>query len=246
MAYSIIASGVYQIKNLVNGKVYIGSSVNIKARWAAHKSSLRKNLHHSAALQRAWNKYGSDSFEFSILEIVDNKENIFERETFYVDAMKSANGRDGYNTLVKGGSAAGFKHSEEARKRMSESQKAIPYEKRLEYCISFAGKKHTEETKAKMRASNKHTSPTAEQRLAISKVHKGKQISAEHRAIVGAAAAKKNKTPEMRAKVSAALKGRVFTPEWRAKISAAAKARHAKASQCPPDAAPPLHALCGE
>jgi group I intron endonuclease len=246
MAYSIIASGVYQIKNLVNSKIYIGSSVNIKARWATHRSSLRKKMHHSAALQRAWDKYGADCFEFSILELIDDKSQIFERETYYVELFKSANGKDGYNTLVIGGSAVGFKHSEETRKRMSEAQKAIPYEKRLKYCVSFAGKTHSEETKAKMRASNKHTSPTEEQRVAISKVHKGKQISAEHRAIVGAATAKKNQTPEFRANVSAALKGRVITPEWRAKISAAAKARHAKASQCHNDGAPPLHVPCGE
>jgi group I intron endonuclease len=245
MAHAIIASGIYQIKNLVNGKVYIGSSVNIKARWNTHKSSLRKNLHHSPALQRAWNKYGPDAFEFSILEIVEDQSKIFERETHYVAKFNSANGRDGYNTLVVGGSAAGYRHSDEAREKMSQAQKSIPYEKRLEYCVSFKGKKHTEETKLKMSLNSKRVSPTEEQRLAISKVHKGKQISAEHRAIVGAATALKNKTPEMRAKVSAALKGRVFTPEWRAKLSAAAKARHAKASPHRSDDARSLHAQCG-
>jgi group I intron endonuclease len=245
MAHAIIASGIYQIKNLVNGKVYIGSSVNIKARWSGHRSSLRKNTHHSAALQRAWNKYGADAFEFSILEIVADKSKIFERETHYVSFFNSANGIDGYNTLVVGGSAAGYKHSDEARAKMSKGQKAIPYEKRLEYCVSFKGRKHSEETKLKMSLSSKRVSPSAEHRLAISKVHKGKQISAEHRAIVGAATALKNKTPEMRAKVSAALKGRVITPEWRAKLSAAAKARHAKASQHRSDDAQSLHARCG-
>jgi group I intron endonuclease len=246
MAYSIIASGVYQIKNLVNGKVYIGSSVNIKARWSAHKSTLRKNSHHSAALQRAWDKYGESSFEFSILELAPSGPEMFERETHHVRVNDSANGRDGYNTLVIGGSAAGFRHSDETKERMSKAQRLIPIEKRLEYCVSFAGRQHTEETKEKMRKSNRHTSPTPEQRKAISKVHKGKTISAEHRAIVGAATALKNKTPEMREKVSAALKGRVITPEWREKLSIAAKARHAKASQCHTDGAPPRHVLCDE
>jgi len=242
MAYAIISSGVYQIKNLANGKVYIGSSVNIKARWANHRSSLRKDKHHSAALQRAWNKYGKDGFEFSILEIVDDRAMLFERENFYVTKFKSADGRNGYNTLVKAGSAAGYRHTAEAKRKMSDGQKKIPYEQRLTFCVSFAGRKHSEETKQKMRESNRHTSPTAEQRAAISKVHKGKIISDEHKAIVSKATALKNKTPEMRAKVSAALKGRVFTPEWRAKLSEAGKRR---ASQRRNDDAQPPHDLYG-
>lgn len=218
-------SGIYCIKNNINGKVYIGSSVNIKCRWSAHKSFLRKNKHHSAALQRAWNKYGADAFDFSIIEVVDDHEKIFERETFYVEQYKSANGKDGYNTLVIGGSAAGFKHTDESRKRMSESQKKIPIEKRLLYCVSFAGKKHSDETKKKMSENSKRISPSEEQRKKISAVHKGKTISAEHRAISSKTCIERNSTDEMRKKVSAALKGRVITPEWRAKLSEAAKKR---------------------
>jgi group I intron endonuclease len=227
MGYASVVSGIYQIRNKVNGKSYVGSSVNIAARWRQHRSDLKKGIHHSAALQRAWAKYDPSSFEWLILEVVEVASEIFARETHYVAQFNSANGKDGYNTLVIGGSAAGYQHSEESRRRMSAAQKAIPYERRLEYCISFAGRKHTEETKAKMRASNRHTKPTEDQKRKISETHKGKTISAEHRAAVGKATALKNKTPEMRAKVSAALKGRVITPEWRAKLSASAKARHA-------------------
>lgn len=217
--------GIYQIKNLVNGKVYIGSSVNIRARWAQHRSDLRKARHHSAALQRAWDKYGSAKFEFSVIELVEDIDTIFDRETFYVRKANSANGRDGYNTLVIGGSALGFKHTDESRRKMSESQKKIPYEERLKYCISFAGRTHTAETKALMSANSKRISPTPEQRAAISRVHKGKTISEEHKAISAETCRKRNQTPEHRAKVSAAHKGKTVSAEARAKLSAAAKGR---------------------
>lgn len=217
--------GIYQIKNLVNGKVYIGSSVNIHSRWRKHRCDLRKAQHHSAALQRAWDKYGESQFEFSVIEIVDDYATIFDRETFHVSRANSANGRDGYNTLVTGGSALGFRHTDKSRKKMSESQKRIPYEERLKYCVSFAGRTHTEETKALMSANSKRVSPSLEQRAMISRVHKGKTISEEHKAISAETCRKRNSTPEHRAKVSAAHKGKTVSEEARAKLSAAAKGR---------------------
>ena len=58
---------IYQIKNLVNGKLYIGQTINYKSRKEKHLSLLRRNDHHNPYLQKAYNKYGEDAFEFSIL-----------------------------------------------------------------------------------------------------------------------------------------------------------------------------------
>jgi group I intron endonuclease len=64
--------GIYKICNKINGKYYIGSSINIKdspnSRWSRHVADLNKNRHHNDHLQRAWNKYGKDNFEFSIIQ----------------------------------------------------------------------------------------------------------------------------------------------------------------------------------
>lgn len=225
--------GIYCIKNTATGKVYVGSSVNIHARWKTHQSSLRLKKHHSPYLQRAWDKYGADCFEWTVLQEVDPSI-LHDIETAYMKLLRSAEPEHGYNQAPVGGSCLGFRHNQETKKRMSEAQKKIPYEHRITYCRSWVGKSHTDETKAKMSANSKRVSPSAEQRAAISKVHKGKVISAEHRAIVGRATAEKNKTPEMRAKVSAALKGRVFTPEWREKLRQAAKRRWAKTQEIIP------------
>lgn len=55
-------SGVYQIVNELNGHRYIGSSKNIQHRILTHRSSLRRNNHHSIYLQNAFNKYGDDNY----------------------------------------------------------------------------------------------------------------------------------------------------------------------------------------
>jgi group I intron endonuclease len=61
-------SGIYSITNSVNGKTYYGSSKNIRVRWREHKKRLDSNKHENAHLQKAWNRYGKDSFIFTILE----------------------------------------------------------------------------------------------------------------------------------------------------------------------------------
>lgn len=80
-------SGIYKIVNIKNNKIYIGSSKNIENRWKEHTTSLRRNKHINCILQRAWNKYGEDSFEFQTLENC-SQEQLFEREQYYIDELK--------------------------------------------------------------------------------------------------------------------------------------------------------------
>lgn len=86
--------GIYKIKNKVNHKVYIGESVDIKARWSKHRSDLRKGTHHSKYLQTDWNRYGEKAFKFSVVERFwftrfANKDKIkimlLLREAYYMD-----------------------------------------------------------------------------------------------------------------------------------------------------------------
>ena len=64
-------SGIYCIENVVNHKIYIGSSKNIYQRLLKHFALLRHNKHENAHLQNAWNKYGESSFEWSVIEKCD-------------------------------------------------------------------------------------------------------------------------------------------------------------------------------
>lgn len=87
--------GIYKIDNISNDHCYIGSSVQIGIRFQQHKLRLRKGTHHSVYLQRAWDRYGKDSFVFSIIEECA-KEDIVEREQHYLDTI-----RPQYNIAIK-------------------------------------------------------------------------------------------------------------------------------------------------
>jgi hypothetical protein len=90
--------GIYIIKNKINNKVYIGSTTrNFIKRWSIHKVLLRKNKHHSLRLQNSWNKHGENNFSFEVLEIIENKEIIIERENYYLNFYKSYEKQYGYN-----------------------------------------------------------------------------------------------------------------------------------------------------
>lgn len=91
--------GVYMITNIVNGKIYIGSSNDIKKRWAQHKRELKNGTHDNPHLQNAWNLYGESNFKFEILEECSLKEQ-FQKEQVYLDTFQPF-GNTGYNIVHK-------------------------------------------------------------------------------------------------------------------------------------------------
>ena len=79
--------GIYQIKNQVNNKIYIGSSVNIKQRIAKHYALLRHDRHNNEHLQNAWSKYGEKNFSWSIIELC-SEDLLLDLEQWYIDILK--------------------------------------------------------------------------------------------------------------------------------------------------------------
>ena len=75
---------IYKIQNILNGKCYIGSTINIDERKKYHFWQLKNNRHHSIVLQRAYNKYGIDNFLFEVIKEVDY-ENILDKEQSLID-----------------------------------------------------------------------------------------------------------------------------------------------------------------
>lgn len=67
-------AGVFQIKNKVNGKILLGSSLNLEGPLNKHKFMLKIGSHKNAALLEDWKQYGEDQFSFDILEVVNVKE----------------------------------------------------------------------------------------------------------------------------------------------------------------------------
>ena len=94
--------GVYKITNLINSKVYVGSTrKSFVSRYSSHYEKLRTNNHKGYQhLQNAVNKYSIENFEFSILEICE-KDKCIERETFWISDYNACNREKGYNTNDK-------------------------------------------------------------------------------------------------------------------------------------------------
>lgn len=106
-------SGIYQIKNLLNGKVYIGSAVNLRSRWSGHRSRLGKGRHHSRHLQSSWDKNGPEAFEFSVLEYCEAGV-LLEREQLFLDSR-----RPEFNICPTAGNSLGRRHSAETKQKIS-------------------------------------------------------------------------------------------------------------------------------
>lgn len=106
-------SGVYLIQCMISGKGYIGCSANVMSRLKTHKTDLKCGRHINIALQRAWNKYGAESFQYTILLKTDD---IFTEEKRLI-ALHQTFGK-GYN-LTPGGEGIGADSPDVCAKRQA-------------------------------------------------------------------------------------------------------------------------------
>ena len=151
-------SGIYKITS-PSGKFYIGSSKNIKKRWRSHRSELSRGKHANKALQRAFNKYGNLDFE---VIIICRFEDLLLYEQIAIDGLLPD-----YNVLRVAGRLDGYRHSDETRRRLSESHK---------------GRKLPPEQRAKIgKASREFFAMNPEVVERIRLVHVGKVVSKETR-----------------------------------------------------------------
>ena len=114
--------GIYKITNKINNKFYVGSTNYFYGRWKSHINDLNGNRHTNRYLQNSFNKYGKDNFEFSILEIIDDENNLIIREQYWMDLLNSNNSKIGYNILPFAGRTSGVKRTEETKRKLSEAK----------------------------------------------------------------------------------------------------------------------------
>lgn len=108
---------IYKITNTINGKVYIGQTIHTFSQRYQGDISNTKNEH----LKRAISYYGKDAFQIDeVFDVAETKEELDEKEKFYIDSFKSNQKRYGYNLM--GGGHNGT-HAEETRRKIGEAQK---------------------------------------------------------------------------------------------------------------------------
>lgn len=76
---------IYKIRNVTNGKFYVGSTTNTRERFRSHRNRLRNNKHHCLHLQASWNKYGEDCFKFEIIETVESEDLLWDAENRWLE-----------------------------------------------------------------------------------------------------------------------------------------------------------------
>jgi len=150
--------GIYKITNSVNGKLYIGQSVNMSNRQTAHFEALRSKRHYNNYLQKSFNKYGESNFVFTIIE---ECELLDEREIYWIKYFKSTDRFHGYNLLYGG---TKFKMTQEIKERISSGLKIFfidneEAKQRLSNKMKgrgnyFYGKKHSKESIALIVSKN--------------------------------------------------------------------------------------------
>lgn len=140
-----MTSAVYQIRNKVNGRVYIGASKQIEKRWYYHDWSLRSG-NAQKKMQADYDELGPNAFVYEILEKCDPVQ-LKYFEAFWSNLIHRS-GVEMYNYSVWGPSVmAGKTFSEETRAKMSKASKGRPKSAKHRKNMSIAHKKRNDELK---------------------------------------------------------------------------------------------------
>jgi group I intron endonuclease len=236
--------GVYKICNVVSGKIYVGSAVNVKKRLANHLKLLQQGQHHNRHLQSSFNKYGEGAF-FFVASFYCARDEIIRYEQILIDKLHPE-----YNVCLVAGSSLGTKHSEETKRRLSEMHKGTKLSEAHKRAIGLSqvgrpgpqkGKPHSPETKEKIRLSmlgkpgpNKGKRASQETRDKMSRTRTGRKRPPEATAAIRRASignkwnVGRKHTPEMGEKIRQSKLGKKHTPEAIEKMRRSHQARWAK------------------
>ncbi len=162
----MIRIGIYKITNIVNKKIYIGSSNNIDRRWSEHKKLLKINKHHNSHLQASFNKYGIDKFKFDIMMYCTiDKLLFFEQKC--LDKYKPWDREIGYNKTII------------IEQPICTPEQKIARSKRMKMFNPMKNKKIVEKMKRTKKEKNYHHS--SERKEEISKFFRNYFLNTENR-----------------------------------------------------------------
>jgi len=201
---------IYKVVNNVNGKIYIGQTIK------SLELRIKNHAKQGSYLYNAINKYGIDSFKYSVIETCDTKEELDEMEFHYIKQYNSL-APNGYNLTLGGDGWCGLNHSEKTKQQISDNLK-IYYKT---HAGPNLGVKYTEERRNRMSEMRKGTGVgednpfygkkhTMETRYKISQ----RLLTTDKHPTRG-----KHLTPEWKEKIRVANIGKIISKEQREKIS---------------------------
>lgn len=176
-------SGIYVIRNTVNGRSYVGSSVNLRRRNNTHFLELRRSVHHNPHLQADFDLLGREAFTFEVIEPCPPRD-LPQREKHHIDILGVLDPTKGYNiqpepykgiipeevSRLISQKATGRKLSESTKKKIGDFHrgKVMSNETRIKMSRSQTGKVKSQACREKCRLIHLGVKRTKEQRTRIS------------------------------------------------------------------------------
>jgi group I intron endonuclease len=223
-----LRAGIYIWQNTLTKRTLVGQTSCFRRRYNEYMSLLTRNIYGNEHFQRSWNKYGAQSFKFSILEVVDNRDFLTYYEQVYIEYYRHLSGGV-YNQLGPADSPRrGCRHSVEARAKISAALRNRPAEKN-----HWIGRRHTDSSKQKISQAKLGVPlgrPTEEHRKKISLAKMGVRVH----------------TPESRAKMSRAKRGKLTGPRPAAVVQKMAAANRARWDSLPREPVERIDCMSGE
>lgn len=162
---------VYKITNNINNCIYIGITNNFQRRMREHKNNAENfDYKYKSKLYNAIRKYGMENFNAEIIEVVDNREQLEEREKYWIEFYDSTNHDLGYN-ITKGGTG-GYTHDMSGKNNPMYGHRYTEEEK-IKIGNYTRGIKKSEEIKKKISRGLKGLCKTEEHKKNLSEALKG-------------------------------------------------------------------------
>lgn len=183
--------GVYQIRNIINNKIYVGSSQNLYIRKREHFYTLSKGIHRNKHLQNAFNSYGKENLVFEIIEFCDIRDQI-NIEQYWIDTIQKYTNiyniqpiadkititeeiKDRMRGKTPWNKGKHGIYSEETLRKMKENRNIFGDRN------PFYGMKHTQETKDKIQEANGIKVLCKETGIVYKSLHEAERITGINR-----------------------------------------------------------------
>lgn len=111
---------IYAYENKITGKIYVGQTVDLQDRDRCHIKN--DGVKDNSLIDKKIKQYGRDNFDLWAISVVDTKEHADQEEIFWISEIRNQLGRKMVYNLTDGGDGmSGFKHSEESKRKNSQS-----------------------------------------------------------------------------------------------------------------------------